>query len=66
MICPSCLMFDAHKGHTVCRIEEGARQIRTQINNAAKEGITIINIGLLKFEKTETVLLDIRHGKLTI
>lgn len=45
MICPSCLMFDAHKGHDVCRIEEGSKDLRTKINSAAKDG-------LLKFEKT--------------
>jgi len=59
LICPSCLMFDAHKGHTVCKIEEGARDIRNRINSSAREG-------LLKFDKTETILLDIRHAKLSL
>lgn len=52
-------MFDAHKGHQVCRIEEGAKSLRVQISDASKEGV-------LKFEKTENVLLDIRHAKLTL
>lgn len=52
-------MFDSHKGHEVCRIEEGAKDIRTRINVAAKDGI-------LQFEKTESVLLDVRHAKLTL
>lgn len=39
LICPSCLMFDAHKGHAVCRIEEGSKDLRTKINSAAKEGL---------------------------
>lgn len=59
MICPSCLMFDAHRGHVVSKIEEGAKDLRSRINRAAKEGS-------LKFEKTESVLLDIRHAKLTL
>ena len=42
MICPSCLMFDTHKGHNVCRIEEGARNMRGDINNAAKNGMNEI------------------------
>ena len=45
MICPSCLMFDAHKGHEVCKIEDGAKDLRNKINNSAKDGV-------LKFEKT--------------
>ena len=52
-------MFDAHKGHEVCKIEEGAKDLRTKINESAKEG-------LLKFDKTESVLLDIRHAKLSL
>jgi hypothetical protein len=39
MICPSCLMFDSHKGHLVCRIEEGSKDLRTKINSAAKDGL---------------------------
>ena len=31
-------MFDDHRGHPVCKIEEGAKDIRERINNAAKEG----------------------------
>jgi ElaB/YqjD/DUF883 family membrane-anchored ribosome-binding protein len=52
-------MFDAHKGHDVCKIEEGAKDLRTRINNSARDG-------LLKFDKTESVLLDIRHAKLSL
>jgi len=52
-------MFDSHKGHIVCRIEEGSKDLRTKINSAAKDG-------LLKFEKTENVLLDVRHAKLSL
>ncbi len=52
-------MFDAHKGHSVCKIEEGAKDLRTRINASAREG-------LLKFDKTESVLLDIRHAKLSL
>ena len=52
-------MFDGHRGHPVCKIEEGAKDIRGRINKAAKEG-------LLKFDKTESVLLDIRHAKLSL
>ena len=36
MICPSCLMFGSHKGHDVCRIEDGSRDLRKAINNSAK------------------------------
>lgn len=32
-------MFDSHKGHTVSKIEEGAKELRKKINNSAKEGI---------------------------
>lgn len=39
MICPSCLMFGAHKGHDVCKIDEGSKDLRNAINNSAKEGI---------------------------
>jgi hypothetical protein len=52
-------MFDTHRGHAVSKIEEGAKDLRGRINRAAKEG-------LLKFEKTESVLLDIRHAKLSL
>lgn len=52
-------MFDTHKGHQVCRIEEGAKSLRVQISDASKDGV-------LKFERTENVLLDIRHAKLTL
>lgn len=45
-------MFDSHKGHTVTKIEEGAKSIRNKISNAAKEGIYKFKVGLLKFEKT--------------
>ena len=59
MICPSCLMFDAHRGHPVEPIDQGAKGLRARINAAAKEGV-------LKFERTESILLDIRHAKLSL
>ena len=52
-------MFDGHKGHEVSKIEEGAKDLRNKINGSAREG-------LLKFDKTESVLLDIRHAKLSL
>jgi hypothetical protein len=52
-------MFDGHKGHPVSKIEDGAKDLRTRINASAREG-------LLKFDKTESVLLDIRHAKLSL
>jgi hypothetical protein len=52
-------MFDAHRGHIVSKIEEAAKDLRSRVNRASKEGT-------LKFEKTESVLLDIRHAKLTL
>ena len=39
MICPSCLMFDTHKGHEVCKIEEGAKDLRNRINDSARDGL---------------------------
>ena len=42
-------MFDAHKGHVVSKIEEGARNVRGKINSSAKEGFFFHDLGLLKF-----------------
>ncbi|CAD8194720.1 unnamed protein product [Paramecium pentaurelia] len=58
LICPTCLMFGDHKGHLVDQMDKATKDLRTQMDTAAKEG-------LLKLEKTETVLVDIRHTKLT-
>jgi len=58
LICASCLMFGPHKGENVCSIEEAGRLTRDKLNDAAK-------LGLLKVDKTESVLLDIRQTKLT-
>ena len=52
-------MFDSHKGHSVCEIEEAAQEIRKKMDETAK-------IGLFKIENTENVLLEIRHTKLTV
>ena len=38
MICASCLMFGSHKGHDVCKVDEGAKDLRNAINHSAKEG----------------------------
>jgi len=58
LICPSCLMFGPHKGENVCTIEEAGKIARERLNEAARQG-------LLKVDKTESVLLDIRQTKLT-
>jgi hypothetical protein len=59
IICPTCLMFDKHKGHEVDHIKAGTEALRGAIDTAGKEG-------LLSFERTENVLLDLRHLKLTL
>lgn len=71
LICPSCLMFGIHKGHAVCLPEEATKNLRNKIDEAAKDGnnnndYLIFIKGLLKFENSENVLLDIRHIKLTV
>ena len=35
-------MFDAHKGHVLSKIEEGARNVRGKINSSAKEGFFLL------------------------
>merc|ERR1712048_933943 len=57
LICPSCLMFGAHKGHSVVSIPEAAKLIRDDIDKAIEEG-------LFKATRTNDILLDIRHTKL--
>ena len=52
-------MFDSHRGHEVSPIDQGAKDLRGRISQAAKEGT-------LKFERTESILLDIRHAKLSL
>lgn len=39
LICATCLMFGEHKGHSVCKIEEGYKNLRNEIDQAAKDGI---------------------------
>jgi len=51
-------MFGANKGESVCSIEEASKLTRARLDEAAKAG-------LLKVDKTESVLLDIRQTKLT-
>ena len=51
-------MFGPNKGDRVCSLEEAAKLTREKLNEAAK-------LGLLKVDKTESVLLDIRQTKLT-
>ncbi|CAK93627.1 unnamed protein product (macronuclear) [Paramecium tetraurelia] len=58
LICPTCLMFGDHKGHLVDQMDKATKVIRSSMDQAAKDGI-------LRLEKTETVLVDIRHTKLT-
>jgi len=58
LICASCLMFGPHKGENVCSLEEASKYTRDKLDEAAKKG-------LLKVDKTESVLLDIRKTKLT-
>ena len=31
-------MFEPHKGHTVCKIEEAAKELRNKIDDAARTG----------------------------
>jgi len=51
-------MFGPHKGEAVCGIEEAGKLARKKLDEAGR-------LGLLKVDKTETVLLDIRQTKLT-
>lgn len=55
--CPTCLMFGACKGHEVCPIDDASNQIRGDIDKALKDG-------LFKANRTNSILLDIRHTKL--
>ena len=38
LICPSCLMFGEHRGHSVCNPLEAAKSLRNKIDIAGKEG----------------------------
>ena len=58
LICPSCLIFGASKGHMVCEIVDASKMLRNKLDEVARDG-------LLKFEISENVLLDMRHTKLT-
>jgi len=57
LICPSCLMFGPHKGEKVCSVEEGVRELRSKMDEAARNG-------MFRVDKTESILLDIRQTKL--
>lgn len=57
LICPTCLMFGAHKGHHVDAIPNAVRSLRDHIDQCNKKG-------LLKEERISSVLLDIRQTKL--
>jgi hypothetical protein len=50
-------MFGPHKGEKVCSIEEGVRDLRYRIDEAARNG-------MFRVDKTESILLDIRQTKL--
>ncbi|KAL4488941.1 hypothetical protein ABPG72_005728 [Tetrahymena utriculariae] len=57
LICPSCLMFGPNQGNKVCRIEEAAKKLRAKLSEAKDQNI-------LQYERTENILLDIRHTKI--
>ena len=57
LICPTCLMFGAHKGHNVASIPEATKIVKNDIDKAIREG-------LFKSARTSSILLDIRHTKL--
>ena len=52
------MIFGASKGHMVCEIVDASKMLRNKLDEVARDG-------LLKFEISENVLLDIRHTKLT-
>ena len=33
-------MFEPHKGHIVCKIEDAANELRNKMDDAAKQGFT--------------------------
>ena len=35
-------MFEPHKGHTVCKIDEAANVLRNKMDDVAKTGIDLI------------------------
>lgn len=78
LICPSCLMFGPNQGNKVCRIEEAAKKLRARMSEAKDSSILIyiqrkawsnkfnnfIEKDILQYERTENILLDIRHTKI--
>ena len=59
VICPSCVMFGAHKKHDILTLKQGAMFIRREIDTAMFKG-------LLKKETSETKILSIRENGLII
>ena len=59
VICPSCVMFGAHKKHDVLTLKQGAMFVRREIDKAMFKG-------LLKKELSETNILSIRENGLII
>ena len=59
VVCPSCVMFGAHKKHDILTLKQGAMFIRREIDNGMSKG-------LLKKEATETKILSIRENGLII
>ena len=59
-------MFGLHKGHLVTSLEDAAKTIRKVMDESSKSGCSHLIIqGILKIDRTENVLIDIRHTKLT-
>ena len=59
VVCPSCVMFGAHKKHDILTLKQGAMFIRREIDTAMFKG-------LLKKETSETKILSIRENGLII
>jgi len=59
VVCPSCVMFGAHKKHDILTLKQGAMFIRREIDTAMFKG-------LLKKETSETKILAIRENGLII
>jgi len=58
-------MFGAHKGHGVTTMEEASRNLRRLMDESSKTGNCNFHwLGILKIDRTENVLVDIRHTKL--
>ena len=59
IVCPSCVMFGAHKKHDILTLKQGAMFMRREIDTAMFKG-------LLKKETSETKILSIRENGLII